>query len=353
MSLEIRVKVVLDSLNLDVDLMLPGTGVSAIFGPSGAGKTSLLRAIAGLDNHKNGRIVCNGQTFQDGPVFVPVHRRSIGYVFQQPGLFTHLNVRQNIDYAVNRASNPASDVKELVELLGVQSLVERRCNTLSGGEAQRVAIVRALASGPKLLLMDEPLSSLDQRLKDEFMPYLEKLHSQLSIPIIYVSHSRLEVARISDFLVLLDKGNVLNSGKTADLFTSLDSPLGTDKEAQSIIQASRVEYDEQAHLFRLNSQIGELWVSARSTLDTDNLRIRIFAKDVSVCLCKPEKTSVLNIIPATLSEMHDNGKGQVMLKLDINDHTLLSRITSKSVQELDLKQGMAIFAQVKSVAVIS
>ncbi len=353
MSLEIRVKVALDSLNLDVDLMLPGTGVSAIFGPSGAGKTSLLRAIAGLDNHENGRIVCNGQTFQDGSVFVPVHRRSIGYVFQQPGLFTHLNVRQNIDYAVNRASNPASDVKELVELLGVQSLIERRCNTLSGGEAQRVAIVRALASGPKLLLMDEPLSSLDQRLKDEFMPYLEKLHSQLSIPIIYVSHSRLEVARISDFLVLLDKGNVLNSGKTAELFTLLDSPLGTDEEAQSLIQASRVEYDEQAHLFRLNSQIGELWVSARSTLDTDNLRIRIFAKDVSVCLCKPEKTSVLNIIPATLSEMHDTSNGQVMLKLDINGHTLLSRITSKSVQELDLKQGMAIFAQVKSVAVIS
>lgn len=353
MSIEIRIDSVRGDFSLNIDVTLPGRGVTAIFGPSGSGKTSILRTVAGLDKHAEARIICNDQEFQGGQNFVPPHKRSIGYVFQQPSLFEHLTVQQNIDYAANRASAKQSDIDEMKELLGVQSLSHRPCHSLSGGEAQRVAIVRALATCPRLLLMDEPLSSLDQQRKDEFIPYLEKLHNQLSIPVMYVSHSRQEVARISDFLVLIENGKVVGSGETSEMFTLLDSPLGRDDQAQSIIQAHALEYDEHAHLFRLDTQLGQLWASARSTFDRDNMRIRIFAKDVSVSLCKPEKTSVLNILPAVVSDISNLGSGQVMLKLIINDLPLLSRITVKSLQDLDLKQGMPVFAQVKSVAVLS
>ena len=222
MSVSCRIRTNIEDFTLDVNLHIPSQGVTAIFGPSGSGKTSILRAIAGLERYAGAEISCNGVTWQSENAFTSTHQRSIGFVFQQPSLFVHLNVRENIEFAIRRAKGKGVDIDELIAMLGIEPLLERDCATLSGGEAQRVAIVRALATSPQVLLMDEPLSALDQGLKDELLPYLERMHRELAIPIVYVSHSRDEVARISDHLVLLENGSVLAEGETLEMFTLLD-----------------------------------------------------------------------------------------------------------------------------------
>ena len=349
-------KRVLGDFTLDVDLLLPGRGVTAIFGPSGSGKTTLLRSIAGLERAPGGYLAVNGDVWQneaDG-VFKPVHQRSLGYVFQAPNLFNHLSVQGNLDYGLRRI--PEHDRKvslaQAIDLLGIDKLLHRQPATLSGGERQRVAIARALATSPQLLLMDEPLAALDVQRKAEVLPYLERLHTELDIPVLYVSHAPDEVARLADHLVLLDFGKVRASGPTRELMTRLDLPLAHGDAAAAIIDAVVTQLEPDYHLAHAQFAGGQVSVLNPSLKAGQRVRLRVQARDVSLTLVKQLDTSVLNIFAAKVTAISADSLGQVMVALDVGGSTVLARITRKSLDALNLQPGSQVFAQVKGVAVL-
>ncbi len=344
---------------LNVDLSLPFQGVISLFGPSGCGKTTLLRAIAGLERHHNGFLKVGDMIWQDDKHFLPPHQRPLGYVFQEASLFTHLTVRGNLEYGHKRV--PVAERKisldNAIELLGIGHLLERKSDTLSGGEKQRVAIARALAVSPGILLMDEPLASLDLASKQEILPYLESLHDELEIPVIYVSHTPEEIGRLSDHLILLEAGRVVAMGPINEMLTRLDLPLAHGHEAAAVLEAVVVECDSDYHLTHL--QFGEdTGVSQRLTVTQKTLkvgtrvRLRLAARDVSLTLTHQSGTSILNIFPATVDEMIEEGAAQVTVRLLAGGVPILSRITRKSAVELDLKPGKLVYAQVKSVVML-
>jgi len=345
---------------LKVDLDLAGTGVTALFGPSGSGKTSCLRVIAGLtrsDPDCQAFIAVKGEVWQDDAqgVFVPVHRRAIGYVFQDAYLFTHLSVAQNLAFGLKRVA-PAQRriaLDQVVGLLGIGHLLQRRAGTLSGGERQRVAIARALATSPRLLLLDEPLAALDAQRKAEILPYLEKLHSELDIPVLYVSHALDEVARLADHMVLLDAGHVSAVGATHELMTRLDLPLAHGDGAGALIHATISGHEADYHLTLADFPGGRLRVAQQVHAIGQSLRLRVLARDVSLTLAPQVDTSILNILPARVITLSDDGPGQVMVALDAGGTALLARITKKSVDSLALQPGRAVYAQVKGVAIVS
>ncbi|MGB4118032.1 MAG: molybdenum ABC transporter ATP-binding protein [Polaromonas sp.] len=342
--------------SLDVDVLLPGRGVSAIFGPSGSGKTTLLRCMAGLDRVPGGFLSVNGAVWQDDArqVFTPVYKRSLGYVSQAANLFAHLRVQGNLDYGLSRIPHAERKVSldQVVDLLGIDKLLARQPSTLSGGEAQRVAIARALATSPQLLLMDEPLAALDVQRKAEVLPYLERLHTELAIPIIYVSHAPDEVARLADHLVLLDAGRVTASGATRELMTRLDLPLAHGDAAAAIIEAVVTRIEADYHLSHAEFAGGQISVLNPSLQVGQRVRLRVQARDVSLTLARQQGTSVLNVFAATVLAISNDSPGQVMVALDAGGATLLARITQKSLDALQLKIGSPVFAQVKGVAVL-
>ncbi|MCX7179678.1 MAG: molybdenum ABC transporter ATP-binding protein, partial [Proteobacteria bacterium] len=271
---------------LDVDLSLPERGVTALFGPSGAGKTTLLRIIAGLERTADGHLQVNGETWQSGADFLPPHRRSLGYVFQEASLFPHLSVRGNLEYGMRRIAGSARKVAadRTIELLGLGSLLQRRPDRLSGGERQRVAIARALLTSPHLLLMDEPLAALDLPRKLEILPYLERLFKELDIPVIYVSHSPDEVARLADYLVVMDGGRAVAAGPLADTLARLDLPIRLGEEAGVVLAGVVAEHDRQWHLARITAIEGDFWVRDAEHPLGHAVRMRILARDVSIAL---------------------------------------------------------------------
>jgi len=244
MSIEVQLCVDRDGFHLDVDLNVPLRGVTAVFGPSGCGKTTLLRAIAGLEPDGEGFLRVGEMLWQDGKHFVPPHKRPLGFVFQEASLFEHLDVRRNLEYGLKRMprSEHKVSLETAIDLLGIGHLLSRRTVQLSGGERQRVAIARALAVSPRILLMDEPLAALDLTRKREIMPYLESLHDELEIPVVYVSHSPEEVARLADHLILLEGGRVKASGAIGDMLTRLDSSLAHGEDAAALIEATECLY---------------------------------------------------------------------------------------------------------------
>ncbi|MEO6973679.1 MAG: molybdenum ABC transporter ATP-binding protein [Rhodoferax sp.] len=341
---------------LDVDLALPGHQVSALFGPSGSGKTTCLRAIAGLERAPGGYVEVNGEVWQDDArgLFVPTHQRALGYVFQEPSLFAHLTVAQNMAYGMKRVPPAQQRVSlaQAVELLGMGPLMRRSPATLSGGERQRVAIARALATSPRILLMDEPLAALDAKRKAEILPYLERLHGELDIPVLYVSHAPDEVARLAEHLVLLEAGKVVASGATFDLMTRLDLQLAHGDAAGAVVDATIDRHDADYHLTLASFDGGQLSVPAQSTPVGQRIRVRIQARDVSLTLQRQTDTSVLNILPATVTGLASDSPGQVMVRLDAGGTPLLARITHKSADALALDVGQTVFAQVKGVAIL-
>ena len=355
-----RFKRILGDFSLEVDLSLPGRGVSAIFGPSGSGKTSLLRLMAGLDRVPDGYLSVNGEVWQDQArhIFKPVHKRSLGYVSQAANLFAHLDVQGNLDYGLSRiaASERKVSVSQVVELLGIGKLLGRQPGTLSGGESQRVAIARALATSPQLLLMDEPLAALDVQRKAEVLPYLERLHTELDIPVLYVSHAPDEVARLADHLVLLDAGRVLAAGPTRELMTRLDLPLAHGDAAAAILDAVVTRVEAAYHLSHAEFAGGQVTLLNPHLHIGQRVRIRVQARDVSLTLQRQQGTSVLNIFAATVISFAADSPGQVMVALNVGEgaggSTLLARITQKSLEALQLQPGGAVFAQVKGVAVL-
>lgn len=355
MSLKVQFDLRRNDFAMSVDLTLPDTGVTAIFGPSGSGKTTLLRAIAGLENIPGSNISFQHQQWQSQSEFVPAHQRDIGYVFQQPSLFSHLSVKKNLEYGLQRVheSRRRVSLDNAVELLAIGDLLERAPNTLSGGEQQRVAIARTLAVSPKLLLMDEPLSSLDNKLKLEILPYLESLQKELSIPILYVSHATDEVARLADNLVILKSGEVLGSGPVQDMLTRLDLPLSHRKDAETLIHATVIATDEEFGLSSLECNGMTFTVAGADLKPGDSARLRIAAHDVSITLDKQSGTSIQNIFPVTVMELQEENPAQVMIKLQLGDKYLLARLTRKSIEELSIAPGKRVFAQIKSVAVLA
>jgi molybdate transport system ATP-binding protein len=339
---------------LDVDLTLPGHGITALFGHSGSGKTTLLRLIAGLEQASGGRLSVNGEIWQDGNIFLPTHRRSLGYVFQEAGLFPHLNVESNLAYGMKRTAlaEQRIDPAFLIELLGIAHLLKRMPDKLSGGEKQRVAIARALFTSPHLLLLDEPLAALDLKRKAEILPYLESLHRELSIPVFYVSHSPEEVARLADSVVLLEEGRVTATGPVAEIMARLDLPIAHGGEAGVMVESIIGAQDGDYALTRLDFAGGRLWVPRHAGPVGSPVRTRILARDVSLALSEPHETSILNILPAEVVETAPEGDGRTQVRLNLKGIPLLAQVSCKSAALLELTPGRQVFAQVKAVSIL-
>ena len=342
---------------LDVKLILPGKGVSALFGHSGSGKTTCLRAMAGLEKLPNSYFAIGDEVWQDSEndIFVPTHQRDIGYVFQEASLFAHLNVRDNLNFGRKRLAleKRKVDIKKICNILSLTTLLDRPPASLSGGERQRVAIARALLTSPKLLLMDEPLSALDHALKQEVLPYLERLQQELSIPIIYVSHSPDEVARLADHIAIIEKGVLLKSGPLAQVM--LDADIGVRfYDGDSSILYAEVMAHRKDHLTELTVDTLTLTVPQISMPTGSKLRCRINAKDVSICLSPPEESSISNILPGTITRIEESespGERVITIKISENQY-LLATITYASTKRLSLHINCHVWAQIKSVVVL-
>ena len=350
------------SLSIDVALARPGFalavafdspgGVTALFGRSGAGKSTIAGLLAGLVRPDRGRIQVGDEVLVDtaAGIFVPPHRRRIGSVFQDGRLFPHLTVRQNLLYGAwfqgRRASGqPLADI---VELLGIGPLLDRRPATLSGGEKQRVAIGRALLMGPRLLVLDEPLAALDQARKDEILPYLERLRDETRLPMVYVSHSRDEVVRLADQLVMIEAGKVVAAGPIGEVMSRFDPAAGTEPGAVLAVTVSAI--DGPHGLARLDFPGGSLSVPAGRLVLGQRLRVQLRARDVAIATARPEGLSILNILPATILDMTDAGPTAVGLRLDCGGTVLVAQITRLSAETLALAPGRAVHALIKSVS---
>ena len=350
------VQLQLDLPRLNVTLDLPGQGICAITGASGAGKTTLLRAVAGLEPQLRGRVVINDLVWHDeaAGIQVPVHRRALGYVFQEPSLFAHLSVRKNIEFGLRRsaATDGRALLEQAVQLLGIAGLLNRMPALLSGGERQRVAMARALASSPAILLMDEPLASLDQQRKDEILPFLDQLQRASKIPVLYVSHATDEVARLADHVVVLDQGRVQASGNVFALLNRAAALPGSPEGRCTLIAAEVIAHDPVYQLTQVGFPGGVLWLVASAPAIGTMLRLRIQARDVSLSLSRPTDSSIVNSLPVTIATLRDDGPAQVSVELQAGPTMLLARITRKSAVLLGLRTGMAVFAQIKGVAVL-
>lgn len=352
-GIQLRMRVDWPGFQLDVDLALPGRGVTALFGHSGSGKTTLLRCIAGLERAPQGVLRVNGETWQDRDTWLPTHRRPLGYVFQEASLFPHLTVLGNLQYGLSRVKGDRHSLDPAVALLGIGPLLDRKPDRLSGGERQRVAIARALAVNPRILLMDEPLAALDLARKREILPYLERLHDELDIPVLYVSHSPDEVARLADYLVALDGGRVQASGPLQSTLTRLDLPIRLGEDAGAILEGVVGAVDEPWHLVRVDFAGGSLWARNPGLGVGRKVRVRVLARDVSLAVQKPGPSSIQNLLPARVDAIGDDDHpGLVLVRLQVGESRLMARVTARAVANLGIEPGQSLWAQVKSVALL-
>ena len=352
--IECKIKVQLESFMLDANFSIPDRGITVVFGPSGSGKTTLLRAIAGLEKSDKGFLKIGDSVWQKGEDFLATHKRQIGYVFQDAALFDHLDVKGNLNFVIKRAIGLKEDfIESIHNLLEIKTLLNRKTTQLSGGEKQRVAIARALLTNPKILLLDEPLSALDLKRKNEILPYLDSIHNDLEIPILYVTHSQDEMSRLADHLLLIEDGNIVGSGPVNDMLTRFDMPLSHGGDAVSIIEAEVLKRDSEFNLMHLDFLGGHFIVPDNGFPFQTKVRIRVVARDVSLTKSKQVDTSILNIFPAMVQEIVNEGEAQVMVRLQIKETILLACITRKSSYKLRLEKGSEVFVQVKSVAILS
>jgi molybdate transport system ATP-binding protein len=355
-GIQIQFKIDLPVCTLDVDLQLPGTGITALFGASGAGKTTFLRVVAGLEPARDVYIKVNNDVWQDDTCsfFLATYKRKLGYVFQEAHLFPHLNVLQNLQYGMHRMPviTRCLSLDEIIALLGLRNLTMRNPDTLSGGERQRVAIARALATSPRILLMDEPLTALDHDRKAEIMPYLERLHNELEIPMLYVTHALDEVARLADYLIVFEAGKVVANGPTNSLLTRLDLCAAYGESASAIVEASVISHDAQYDLTCVQFSGGTLQIPQKIAAVGAKMRLRIQARDVSLSIALQSDTSNLNSIAATVVALSAESVGQLTVRLDLNGTPLLAQITYKSAMNMHLVPGSRIYAHIKSIAIL-
>jgi molybdate transport system ATP-binding protein len=354
-GLRARLRHAHDAFSLDADIAAPSRGITALFGASGAGKTTILRCIAGLTRARDAQVTMDGECWQDEAhgVFVPPHERACGYVFQEASLFPHLSVRGNLEYGHKRAPRAQRAVafERAVEMLGLAPLLERACQGLSGGERQRVAIGRALLAGPRVLLMDEPLASLDASRKGEILYHVERLRDELGIPIVYVSHAIDEVVRLADAMIVISEGKSVAAGTVAALSTRLDlRPYLGRFEAGAVLEVSVAEQDLHFGLTRLRFDGGDLYAADVDALVGERLRVRIRARDVSLALTAPRDASFLNVLSGFVAQIGEAKGAGVDVAVRVGAATIVARITRKSVDALALAPGKPVVALVKSVA---
>lgn len=342
---------------LDVDLALPGSGITALFGASGSGKTTLLRCVAGLER-AGGVVHVAGSDWQDDArgLFVPTWQRSLGYVFQEASLFDHLDVAGNLAYARRRSRSGAVGglgLAAAVELLGIGHVLRSRPAQLSGGERQRVAIARALATDPRVLLLDEPLASLDAPRRQELLPWLERLRDESRIPMLYVTHSLDEVARLADTLVVLAQGRVLAVGPADQGLVRLDLQGQWGEDAGALLHAEVVGRDPQWHLAQVAFPGGDLWLADPGLPPGAAVRVRVLARDISLALVPPGPSSIQNVLRCEVRAIAPAAHpSQTLVQLACGPTLLAARITARAVHDLHLAPGREVWAQVKSVAVV-
>lgn len=339
---------------LDVDLQLPDRGVTALFGHSGSGKTSLLRCIAGLERPAHGRLVFRGQIWQDETQWLPTHRRPLGYVFQEASLFPHLSVLGNLQYGQRRSATAGRiGLEQAIELLGIGPLLARRPDSLSGGERQRVGIARALAVGPEILLMDEPLAALDLKRKQEILPYLERLRDELAIPILYVSHAPDEVARLADHLVAMEQGRVIAAGPLGPTLARLDLPIRLGEDAGVVLEAQIGAIEAEWQLARVDFAGGSLWSRNHDIPLGRRVRVRVLARDVSLSLGDPGQSSIQNCLNGVVEAIGaDDHPGLQLVRVRVGASCVIARITRRSAAQLQLGIGTPVHVQIKSVALM-
>ncbi|AXA40505.1 molybdenum ABC transporter ATP-binding protein [Rhizobium leguminosarum] len=352
MTLIVEAKQRLGAFSLDA-AFTSERGVTALFGRSGSGKTSMIRIIAGLARPDEGRVVLDGEPLTETAtgIFVPKHRRRFGYVFQEARLFPHLSIRANLSYGRWFAARPAhgESFDHIVDLLGIETLLERSPAKLSGGEKQRVAIGRALLSSPRLLLMDEPLAALDDARKAEILPYLQRLRDETDIPIVYVSHSIAEVARLANQVVVMRDGKVEATGPAIDIL-SRPSAASERREAGALLEGTVESFDALHRLSTIALKSCQLHIPGAALAPGKSVRIRIPSRDVMLATARPEGLSALNILEARIEAMSSTEDGTVEIRLDCGGDIILSRITTLSCERLDLRLGRAVFAVIKTVA---
>ncbi len=398
-QIEARFRIDWPGFTLDLDERFPARGVTALFGHSGSGKTTLLRCIAGLERAAQGYLSVDGEVWQDAKTWVPTHRRPIGYVFQEASLFPHLTVLGNLRYGQKRclehqgggfagawlglrfakrsvqdakrgsslgagdesAGEPSEDssgpgqfsLEQAIELLGIGHLLARKPAALSGGERQRVGMARALATSPRMLLMDEPLAALDLKRKQEILPYLERLHDELDIPVIYVSHSPDEVARLADHILVMDGGQVLASGSLNATLSRLDLPIRLGEEAGVVLDGQVAERDERWHLLRLACCGASVWTRDTGAALGAHVRLRILARDVSITREPSHASSIQNTLPAKVLSLGDDSHPALRLvKLEVSGSSVLARVTRRSAEQLALAPEQSVYVQIKAVALL-
>ena len=342
-----------EGFRLQLDCELPDTGITAIYGPSGSGKSTLLDCVAGLRQPAAGSLVSfRGNSWLAPDTFVPPWQRRVAYVFQDARLFPHLNVQQNLDFAASRrAGNGGASMAQVISALELADLLQREPAGLSAGQKQRVAIGRALLSAPQLLLLDEPLANLDHAAAHQCLACLQQLARQLALPMLYVSHDIEEVSQLADHLVLLEQGRLIDRGPLLDLCGRLDTRLSREEQAAAIVLGTVLRHDPEYALTELEVE-GEILLVGQQRAAGQQRRLRVPARDVSVCRQRPLDSSILNILPVTLTQLEADGEARVMLRLALGSQYLLARITRKSATRLQLQVGDRLFAQIKSAALL-
>ncbi len=353
MTMEVDLAHRFGDFSLDLAFAAP-PGVTALFGRSGAGKTSVVNAIAGLLHPDSGRICIDGSVLLDTAknIAIPTYKRRVGYVFQEGRLFPHLTVRQNIAYGRWFAGHRGtSDTTRIIDLMGIGAVLDRRPGTLSGGEKQRVALARAILSQPRMLLMDEPLSALDDARKSEVLPYLERLRDETRLPILYVSHSAAEIARLATTIVLIDHGRIVMAGPAAEILSDPAAGATFGPRETGAILTARVAAHDADGLSRLDAAAGPLWLPKVAAMVGDTLRIRILAQDVMLALDRPKAISALNVLPCVVREVRADDGPSVLVQLTSASDTILARVTRRSADALALAPGLKVHAVIKAVSV--
>lgn len=352
-TIEIKLKLNRPNFVLHTDLRLLNRGVTVLFGASGSGKTTLLRCMAGLETAR-GQVVVGGDVWQDSErrIFKPTWQRDLGYVFQEASLLKHLSVRCNLQYGIKRIKKPGATktLAQATDLLGIDHLLDRDPESLSGGERQRVAIARALALQPSLLLLDEPLASLDATRREEILPWLERMHDELQIPVLYVTHAMTELTRLADAVVLLDGGRVRAHGPMHEVTADPVFAASVGSQAGAVLSGTVIEHDPGFGLSGIDVQGGRLWIKQIDVALASPVRLHVHANDVSLSLIEPTSSSIQNSLAGVIEGLHDDGhaSSQIVV-IRYGSQKLLSRVTRKACRALELKVGMAIWAQVKSV----
>lgn len=342
---------------LNVDLSLPSSGVTVLFGPSGSGKTSLLRCVAGLERAQ-GTVRIGQSTWQsdDTRTFLPTWQRNLGYVFQEASLFEHLNVHANLIYGVKRVTpalktSAAQALEHAIELLGIGHLLNRQPAGLSGGERQRVAIARALATQPQVLLLDEPLAALDTVRKQEVLPWLERLHQKLRIPVLYVTHSMQELTRLADYVVLMGNGHARLHGPAGQVLANAQFASSVGSDAGALLGGVVTGHDERFHLNRVTVGEHTLWIRDHDLANGTPVRLHVHANDISIALSEPKDSSIQNRLPgAVLAMASDTHPAHALVTVQCGGQHVLCRVTKRALHELELQPGKAVWVQIKSVA---